>query len=330
MPINNQRGKAGVIVLLALLILGGAFAAWYFFIRIHPVASVHRKVIDQHIPASAKTVGGVDLTGLMNGPLKQLIAEEMPKRVKVLLEKAGIELGDVKTLTFGVAGAEKERHPAFVIVARAVYDADKLQKMVTDTFGAAKEEIEGVTVMATDMGKLAFAGGRELIVGSPNLVDEAVRLTKGKGSSASKETRITQLRGLIDEAATFWLAGELPDFLESTLPLGPMSVSLSEITHAAVSVDIGSRVDVKIAAFAEDTSTLAPIVDLVKDFKGAASLGGAVFGGKSPEAKILLEILNTLELDLQGNLLTASFAIRDEVVQLAIDHASKLLDGAFR
>lgn len=307
--VRDERGKAAVIILALVAVAAIGFAVYWFVLR--GGGGEASKLVTAHIPAEAEMVGGLDVPSVVNSSFaKELIGASgvSMDEVTAQLAKAGVKLDDLKTIAFGMTGVGSG-NPEVVTVAKGTFDANAIKGAVETLSNVAKAraEAEGMHVPGFDPSTLQVLDSGVVVGGSGELFQKSLALAKGGGKSADDNAALRSLRKHIDEGASFWVTGPIPD----NLPMGGMGGmgmlggDMGKPTHFGVSADVGSKVDVSIAVHFDsgDAGKMASSID--------GMLGFAKMAASGPEA----ELLDSLSVSGSGQVLSASFSLDAAMVK---------------
>jgi len=303
-PRHDQRGKAVVWILVALLVLGGAFAVYWFVIRKSGGGGASAQLATSVIPADADMIGGADLGALLASP-----------QVADLMKKSGTNMDEVKA-KLSEAGVKPEDLQSLVIAAD-VPDAGDPQmifavKMNGDTKAAQGAAVALKAMLPPNIGDKvdlshveAFDGGL-VMAGSGPFYDEAAKQARGQGASGKLAQPLLDVRDAVDTGAQVWFAMALPKGTTDELPRqAKMLLGGGKPTHAAFSVSFGSSIEVKGALLLEGADP-GKVASQLDSMMGMASM--ALTG----ERAIIGDIIKNLKIGSSGQALTFSLSLTEE------------------
>jgi len=300
----HERGGAGTW-LLVLLVLGGiAFAVYWFVLREQGggagnASSLAAKVV----PAGADTVAGVDLKALLTNPDFDALAKERGidlAAVRAKLAEAGMKPEDLEALVVALDQPDAGQ-PETLVAVKVSGDPKAAKAALT----AAKDLLPMGLGARVDLSNVeAFDGGIVLAGGGP-FFDGAVKRVRGEASDPG--TELLGLLDAVDGSGHLWVAMSLAGRFKDKGLSGPEKMILGDAipTHAALSVKLGSKIEIKGAARLQGGDA----------GKIADSLGGMLSLAGGRLGKDIGEVLKALEIGSKGDAVT--FAVALTPAQLA-------------
>lgn len=330
---RGRAGKAVVIVLVALLVLGGAFAVYWFLLR-----GKGPKVVSDYIPADADMVGGLDVGTFLDSKLvseatgvdlKQTIPWLDPE-VEKLMADAGIKPTNLSQVTFAgdgiipdTAAEAASGGPQLIAVTRGVFDKAKLVETFKKQFGGETKQFGGIDAMLSKVGGLAIPNNDVFVVGRGDLFGKSLELSRGKGESINDDEAMSSIRAVINQGATFWVASriKLPQGIDIPIPgFDKLVKAALTATHAGVSVDLRNGFQAAAAVRFGDPASAKAAADAADSAVGALKLALLAAGSDARPAKLLLNGLEGVKAD--GPVVVARIAL-DEAQALELAKAFK-------
>ncbi|PKN58666.1 MAG: hypothetical protein CVU56_04310 [Deltaproteobacteria bacterium HGW-Deltaproteobacteria-14] len=266
------------------------------------------KLASAHVPAEADYVGGVDVQGALKSDMLKGLLSDQGMSIDVLtkgLSEKGIKLDELKTIAFGAVKGEGGVPKDLLLIGSGSFDATALKSAID---GAKMAELAATGDIPVKFQQIEIVNPTTVVMGSGDLVKRSMGVASGANKSIDTRTELKELRGAVDEGATVWFAGPVPDGMDRMGGLGMMGgADLGKPTHFAVSADIGSSVKIKLAIrFASgDAGAVASQMD--------AALGMASGLMSGPEA----DVLSSLDISGSGQVLKASVTLSKDFLEKA-------------
>jgi len=300
---QGNRGGAVVIVLAVLAVAAIAFAIYWFALR---GGSETARLVSAHIPAEAEIVGGLDLQGLLKSPAFAALGAQSgvsPESVLRDLREAGVPVDAIETVAFGVTMAPLGGPESYVGVATGKFDTATVQAALL----AARSQLEGHMPFAIEI----LESGA-LVMGSGALFDKARASARAAGDRAHL-TALSDLRAALDERATVWAVGAIPEGagggellsgLGGLGGLGGAAANVGNPTHMGFSAELGSDITLRVAVRFD-----GDVGPLISQAQGFLSMARAFATG--PEA----EAMKSLNLSSSGKVAIASIRLSPELLK---------------
>lgn len=330
--IPNRSGKAVPIVLGVIVLAAIAFAVWWFAFR--KAGGEASKLISSYIPKDVQVVGGLDVKGFYDSTIYKELGPELEKQItgekeyKEFAEKTGFDFKKVETVAFGAsqlplpmrAGTE-EKDPKFVAVVKGSWDNAKMMAFMKEQAGDGGEEkdLEGVKAFVDKRGKgaMGFPADGLLLAGTPDTFTTAVKLSKGTGESVDSNAELSAIRKFVDEGATLWFAMAIPKEALEAAPGGEM---FGKASHMALSVDLGSGIELKSAVKMGSSEEATKAQTQIKMGIGLA----AGFAASVPDVgEDLKKIVEGVKVEVDGDVLTVSASASADTVKKLIEVGKK-------
>lgn len=328
----NRSGKAAPIILGIVVLAAIGFAVWWFAFRTG--GGQASKLVTNYIPKDVQVVGGLDVKGFYDsaiykelGPLlEKKLAED--KGYKEMSEKAGFDYKKVETVAFGASklpmpmrSGSDEADPKFVAVVTGTWDSAKMMGFMKETAGEASEEkdFDGVKAIVDKGGKgaLGFPSDGVLLAGSPDMFGTAIKLSKGTGESVDANVELAAIRKHVNEGATLWIAMAIPKEALAAAPGGEM---FGKASYVALSVDLGSGIDLKSAVKMGSGEEATKAQTQIKMGIGLA----AGFAASVPDiGEDLKKIVETVKVEVDGDILTVTATASADQVKKLIEAGKK-------
>lgn len=296
---TNQRGSALVWILITLIVAGGAFAVYWFVIR-GGGGGATTALVNRAIPADATMLVGFDPQAILNSPMLADLAKSQGfgvDAIKAELAKVNIKPEALKAVVVGMGANMSDS----VAIFAGDIDATALKAGIGAISALSPEAGEMADVLQFESieGGLVIAGGGELY-------KKSVSTARGQGQ-AGLDSNLEKVLGAIDRSAPIWAAGLLPEETTREFKMvGRMLGNTGPPSHAAISVDIGSTMKVKLAVLFPDADA-GQMADQIKMLLKLAPMGQLPDG--------VGDILNSLDLSGSGEVLKASISIPSETLQ---------------
>jgi len=308
---RRPRGKAPVALIAIIAVV--AIAVVLFFLLRGGGGGAAADLASAHIPAEADYVGGVDVQGMLKSDLvKGLLTENGMSidAVSAKLAEQGIKLEDLKTLAFGAVLGEGGVPSGIIAVGKGTFDATKVKGAID---GAKMAELAAMGDMPVKFEQIEVADPQTVVLGSGDLVAKSMGIAGGSSKSVDSREELKALRAAIDQGATFWFAGPVPAGMGGMGGLSGLGMlagpgnDLGDPTHIAVSANIGSTLDVRLAVrfSSGDVGAVASQMD-----SALGMMSGLMSG---PEA----ELLDSLDISGSGQVLTISASLSKDLIEKA-------------
>ncbi|TNF25303.1 MAG: hypothetical protein EP329_23375 [Deltaproteobacteria bacterium] len=304
---RRPRGKAP-IALIAILAVVVIAVVLFLVLRGGGGGGAAAQLASAHIPAEADYVGGVDVQGVLKSDLfKSALADAglSLDAVDKQLAEQGIKLTDLKTLAFGAIQGEGGVPSGVIAIGNGAFDATKVKGAITS---AKMAELAAMGEMPVRFEEIEVIDPQTVVLGSGDLVKKSMGIASGASKSVDSREELKALRASVDQGATFWFAGPVPKGMERMGGLGMLGGGdLGEPTHIAVSANIGSKIDVRLAIrFASgDAGAAASQLD--------SMLGLAAGMAEGPEA----DLLSSLDISGSGQVMTVSVTLTKDFIEKA-------------
>jgi len=202
----TQRGSAAAWI-LALIVLGGvAFAVYWFAFRQSGAQS--SSLAARVMPAEVDVVGGIDIARIVSDPqIRELAAANGTKidSIEAEFAKAGVKLSDLKSLVFGGRMGTDNLKDALVAV-EANSDTKALVGALQGIITMLPEPLAGMMTGA----RVEALDGGVVMTGSGELLDLALRVSKGQGVALGSKAGLDEVRKALDMGAILWVAAPIP------------------------------------------------------------------------------------------------------------------------
>ncbi len=235
-----ERGGALVWILVTLIVLGGAFAVYWFVLR-DAGGGASAAIVTRAIPAETKTVVGIDPQAVLKSDAFKSMAELgglSMESVNAELAKANIKPEALKAVVLGMGADPSDS----VMIFQGDLDPTAL-KAGLGAIAMASPEAAG---LANAMQFEGVEGGL-VIAGGGALYQASLAAAKGKGG-AGLDAKLQAVMDAVDRGAPMWAAGVIPEESAAMLKqAGPLLGGSGPPSHGAISVDVGSSLAVKVA-----------------------------------------------------------------------------------
>ena len=298
--IARPRGKAPIALIAILAVV--AIAVVLFFVLRGGGGGAAAKLASAHIPAEAEFVGGVDVQGVLGSEmLKSMMADKgvSLETVTAELAKHGIKLEDIKTVAFGATLGSGDVPRQFVAVGQGTFDGSALKAAIEGAKLAEAAATEGMAMPLT-FDQIEVIDPQTVVMGTADFVKKSLGIASGAEQSIDTRPELKDLRAAIDQGASLWMAGPVPEGVGALGALGMMGGGgLGKPTHFAISANVGADIKVRVAIhFASgDAGAVASKVGQLLSFASAMA--------KGPEA----DVLSSLDISGSGQVLTASVTL---------------------
>ena len=267
------------------------------------------------MPEGASVVGHMDLTALLNSPMRDRWASEMdkPERQNELEEfraATGLDpMRDIQSVTFaamtppGAAGSGPQavRPDRFGFAVQGTFDRDRLIATMGKDAELTEESYQGTMLYHRkaqrddlDHGRdhelsVAFATDDTILVGDREFVQSM--LDSGFGRLGSASSAIEQTWGATTfDGATFWIAASPENGFGNMIPSGQ---ELPPIQSLALSGRLDADVALRARGRAADPASATKLADVVRGFVALGSLQQ----GQNPDLGTILDSITIDQFD---------------------------------
>ena len=268
------------------------------------------------IPASSNAVIGLNWKKLQSSPLGEKIKKDIPKEYAPLLQEIEAITIGIKTQGMG----EKDPDPLIVISgkldqAKIIASFENEAKKHGDN--VTKTDYQGVTIYSgTQKPEVAVAFVSEKgLAGRPDLIKQAIDLSKGKGESIEKNKEVMELISNIDRSKMLWAVATIPPGMvpsDAAEPGNPMAM-LSALKAMDLAIDYADNLTIDLGVVASSAEDAKQIETMANSYK-------TLFGGSMAQKDPTLgKVLNALTIQASDKRVKVSLKLDkttvDEITQ---------------
>lgn len=329
---KKKGGGKTLFIVVGVLLVAAIVAALVMLTSGGSMDSAVADTATKNIPGDVDGFGGLNLDRFRDSWVWEQfgsVAEAQLKErreVRMLMEKAGLELDSLHAISFGVYhrirgnGDEEGIRAGGVLAISADLDLDKINAVLADDFARGKDDwkrdVEGTTFYGNERGPMAAAVEDTLIMAGPGLDRvEALMKTRGGEPSFEQNAELMTALNLVDKSAVFFGAITLNKDLRREMPR-PAREFFKVGDWVATSVDFGSDDIVITMGAVMDADRVAKAVEQIE--AGLKAAEGALESDLIPEEikDAAKDVLDSIEVSHSDATLKITLTVPESLAKL--------------
>jgi hypothetical protein len=328
----TSRTRYFVICSLLVLTVGVGTGLVAYYVGF-PLGAAESKGPDElrYVPKDAALLAYADVSAVMASELRQRIRRAVPGQENGQQEFQNLTGINIETdiqhvVAFATAGAQGVSPKGGAVLARGVFNEEKIQALIREHGGHA-EQYKGKWLMIApghppadqsagapivpqnaqpDQFALSFLQPGLVVLGSTDMLHRVIDLEGGGETVTTNDDIMNQVRTL--DSGTAWAAGRF-DALTATAKLPPALGSLPPITFFSATAQVNDGFSTVVRAEASSEEAAKNLREIVQGFIALAKLQG----GSKPELQALVQ---SLDLGGSGKTVALSFSVPGQVFDL--------------
>jgi hypothetical protein len=318
--------------------LVGGLAAYYTGVPVFGALSGEPEAL-QFVPEEAAVVAFADVHAVMDSEVRKQIRDMLPERAttaeadgrRAFEQHTGVDVErDIDhVVAYLLPAAEQDGRDEGLVLATGRFDQPRIERLIQDHGGVEETYLgkrfivrrfqapepqaaspDGVHEMA-----VGFIKPDLIAVGTSTALRRAIDLQTGTGLDITRNDEFMSLVRDSDDGNA-WAVGRFDRLLSHGRVPKEIVSRLPPITYLAASGHVNGGVSGRLRAEARDEASAQQLHDVIRGFGALAKMQS----GSRPE---LANILQSFQLQADGNTVVLSFALPVEIIQTLVQIAAQ-------